>query len=142
MAVEDGFAIGKLLGLTNQHLQAVHGSDPTLSTRETAQNIIPGVLEIYERLRKARTTRSVQIAMRNRRIFHISDGIIQTVRDFLLSFMGVTRQSDWTWLFSWRMRQMLCHDLRGDCERAFDEYRRGLVQEKMNRFLQGEIPGS
>jgi salicylate hydroxylase len=129
MAVEDGFAIGKLLGQTDQYLQDVHGSDPTLSTRETAQNIIPAVLKIYERLRKARTTRSVQIAMRNRRVFHISDGIIQIVRDFLLSYMGVTRQSDWTWLFSWRMRKMLYHDLLGDCGRAFEEYRRCLAQQ-------------
>ncbi|KAL3488002.1 hypothetical protein BJX62DRAFT_227636 [Aspergillus germanicus] len=127
MAVEDGFAIGKLLGRANEFLLESGGDDPTLSTRETAQSIVPAVLRIYERVRKARTTRSVQIAMRNRRIFHISDGIIQTVRDFLLSYMGVTQQSDWTWLFSWRMRQMLYHDLRGDCERAFEEYRRGLA---------------
>jgi salicylate hydroxylase len=129
MAVEDGFAIGKLLGLTNEHLQDAHGSDATLSTRETAQSIIPAVLKIYEHIRKARTSRSVRTAMMNRRLFHISDGIVQTVRDFLLSYMGVTRQSDWSWLFSWRMRQMLYHDLLGDCERAFDEYRRGLAQQ-------------
>jgi salicylate hydroxylase len=129
MAVEDGFAIGKLLGRANKFLLESSGDDPTLSTWEAAQRIIPAVLNIYERIRKARTTRSVQIAMRNRKVFHIPDGMIQIARDFLLCYMGVTRQSDWTWLFSWRMRQMLYHDLRGDCERAFDEYRRGLVQE-------------
>jgi salicylate hydroxylase len=129
MAVEDGFAIGKLLGRAKEFLLESSGDDPALSTRETAQSIIPAVLKIYEPIRKARTTRSVQTAMRNRKVFHISDGIVQTVRDFLLSYMGVTRQSDWTWLFSWRMRQMLYHDLLGDCERAFDEYRRSLAQE-------------
>ncbi|KAJ0414705.1 hypothetical protein BJY00DRAFT_305396 [Aspergillus carlsbadensis] len=127
MAVEDGFAIGKLLGLTTEYLQDVHGSDPTLSTREPAQSMVPAVLEVYEQIRKARTTRSVQIAMRNRRVFHISDGIVQAARDFVLGYMGVTRQSDWSWFFSWRMRQLLDHDLLGDCERAFDEYRRGLA---------------
>ncbi|KAL3462764.1 hypothetical protein BJX64DRAFT_136506 [Aspergillus heterothallicus] len=129
MAVEDGFTIGKVLGLTNKHLLEAHaGEDPSLSTRTVALDTVPAVLKIYERIRKARTTRSVRAAKMNRKVFHISDGIIQIIRDFVVAYAGVTRKSDWTWLFSWRMRQMLDHDLVGDCERAFDEYTRGRSQ--------------
>ncbi|KAL2847495.1 hypothetical protein BJY01DRAFT_212447 [Aspergillus pseudoustus] len=130
MAVEDGFAIGKLLGLTQKNFLESHaGDDPSMSTREAAKNTVPAVLEIYERIRKARTTRGVRAAMMNRKVFHIPDGIIQRIRDFIVSYAGVTRRSDWTWLFSWRMRQVLYHDLAGNCERAFEAYRRSLDQE-------------
>ncbi|KAL2814685.1 hypothetical protein BDW59DRAFT_176386 [Aspergillus cavernicola] len=121
MAVEDGFALGKLLGLLNEDLLD-NSTDDTSSTRPTAEEQIAAVLDLYKQIRKSRTTRNVQGAIRNRRIFHIPDGILQIVRDFLLRNMGMTRKSDWTLFFSARMRQTLDHDLAGDCERAFEEY--------------------
>ncbi|KAL4751774.1 hypothetical protein BDW72DRAFT_202834 [Aspergillus terricola var. indicus] len=118
MAVEDGFAIGKLFGLLHTHL-ATLADEPS--------EYIPELLKIYEGIRKARTTRTVQAAVNNRKVFHMPDGIAQAVRDFVLGFAGVTGRSDWTWLFSGRMRRMLVHDLDAECERKFDKFvsRRG-----------------
>lgn len=116
MAVEDGFAIGKLLGLLNTTSETATGSEPQAQ-------LIADILDVYEQIRKARTTRNVQAAARNRMIFHIPDGIVQAVRDFVLGYAGMTRKSDWTWLFSARMRSTLYHDLAGECETGFTECR-------------------
>ncbi|KAL4772949.1 hypothetical protein BDW60DRAFT_216166 [Aspergillus nidulans var. acristatus] len=113
MAVEDGFAIGKLLGLSHAHLATIVDEPP---------EYIPDLLKIYEGIRKVRTTRTVQAAVNNRKVFHIPDGIVQAVRDLVLGYAGVTSKSDWTWLFSGRMRRMLVHDLDGECEREFDKF--------------------
>ncbi|KAL5044797.1 hypothetical protein BDW71DRAFT_215443 [Aspergillus fruticulosus] len=113
MAVEDGFAIGKLLGQLHAHLDALALQPP---------HPIPELLKIYEDIRKARTARTVQAAINNRKVFHIPDGIVQASRDFVLGYAGVTRKSDWTWLFSGRMRRMLVHDLEGECEREFERF--------------------
>ncbi|KAL4910566.1 hypothetical protein BDW74DRAFT_184446 [Aspergillus multicolor] len=121
MAVEDGFALGKLLALLQSQLDTVSTDEAPLSLQ--SRNYIPEVLKIYEKIRKARTARTVQAAINNRRVFHISDGIIQTIRDFALGYASVTWKNDWTWgLFSGRMREMLVHDLAGDCEREFDRF--------------------
>lgn len=56
MAVEDGACLGKLLGLASHH-----GSS------------IPEVLQLYESLRKDRTTLNVEGANGNRILFHTSD---------------------------------------------------------------------
>ncbi|OJJ04025.1 hypothetical protein ASPVEDRAFT_54276 [Aspergillus versicolor CBS 583.65] len=116
MAVEDGFAIGKLLGLLNTTFENATGSEPQA-------RLIPQIFAVYEQIRKTRTTRNVQAAARNRMIFHIPDGIVQAVRDFVLGYAGMTKKSDWTWLFSARMRSTLYHDLAGECETGFTECR-------------------
>lgn len=113
MAVEDGFAIGKLLGLST-------AIEKHTSRDEPPQAQLAQILDVYEAIRKARTTRNVQGAARNRMIFHIPDGIVQAVRDFVLGYAGMTRKSDWTVLFSARMRGTLYHDLAGECEREFE----------------------
>ncbi|KAL3478497.1 hypothetical protein BJX99DRAFT_245468 [Aspergillus californicus] len=122
MAVEDGLALGKLLGLLHDHFSEDSNTEDSASP--SAREAIADILNLYENLRKARTTRNVQGAIRNRGIFHIGDGIIQIIRDFILSHAGVARTSDWTFFFSARMRQTLYHDLVGDCARAFAEYKR------------------
>ncbi|KAL2871176.1 putative salicylate hydroxylase [Aspergillus lucknowensis] len=119
MAVEDGFAVGKLLGLLNEKNSR---SDPAMPSQEATRQDIAAVLGIYEQVRKGRTARSVRAAIANRWIFHIPDGILQRLRDFVLGSAGMTRKSDWTWLFSWRMKQTLYHDLPADCQRAFEAY--------------------
>ncbi|KAL5334095.1 hypothetical protein BJX70DRAFT_391650 [Aspergillus crustosus] len=124
MAVEDGFALGKLLGLLNTHVEVPPSPDNSpLTPQQTPEHHIPAILALYERIRKARTTRSVQNAIMIRKVFHTPDGLVQKIRDSLLGYMGVTRGTDWTWVFSARMRGTLLHDLAGDCERGFEEYR-------------------
>lgn len=89
MALEDGLILGTLLS----------------SASGTSE--IPSMLKKYESARKARTTRTVLAAARNRRVFHVADGIGQMVRDFVLGLAGVTRESDWTFLFWRRMGGLL-----------------------------------
>ncbi|OQE44982.1 hypothetical protein PENCOP_c002G02466 [Penicillium coprophilum] len=125
MAVEDGAVIGKLLGLLQaHHLEPKYsGNDPSISTRSSAQDLTAAVLTLYEECRKARTTRNVQGAIMNRKIFHLPDGLLQTVRDYILGYAGFTRKSDWTWVFSFRQGQTLGLDVIKDCERVFEEWR-------------------
>ncbi|KAJ5807396.1 hypothetical protein N7447_010852 [Penicillium robsamsonii] len=125
MAVEDGAVIGKLLGLLQAHYlnPRNHGSDPSVSTHSSAQDLTAAVLTLYEKCRKARTTRNVQGAIMNRKLFHISDGFLQMIRDFILGYAGVTPKSDWTWLFSFRQGQTLGLNVLEDCERVFEEWR-------------------
>lgn len=125
MAVEDGAVIGKLLGLLQVHYLDPRnsGSDPSISTRSSAQDLTAAVLTLYEKCRKARTARNVQGAIMNRKLFHIPDGFLQMIRDFLLGYAGVTRKSDWTWLSSFRQGQTLGLDVLEDCQKAFEEWR-------------------
>lgn len=125
MAVEDGAVIGKLLGLLRAHYLDPQnfGSDPSISTRSSAQDLTAAVLTLYEKCRKARTSRNVQGAIMNRKLFHISDGVLQMIRDFLLGYAGVTQKSDWTWLSSFRQGQTLGLDVLADCEKVFEEWR-------------------
>ncbi|KAJ5121313.1 uncharacterized protein N7515_009274 [Penicillium bovifimosum] len=127
MAVEDGAVVGKLLGLLQtRYLDPKGSGTSSISARFSAQDLTAAVLALYERCRKARTTRNVQGAVMNRRAFHIPDGFIQTFRDFLLGYAGVTRKSDWTWLSSFRQRQTLGIDVVEDCTKAFEEWRASL----------------
>lgn len=124
MAVEDGAVIGKLLGLLRAHYlnPTNSGSDPSISTRSSAQDLTAAVLTLYEKCRKARTARNVQGAIMNRKLFHIADGLLQMIRDFVLGYAGVTRKSDWTWLSSFRQGQTLGLDVLEDCEKVFEEW--------------------
>ncbi|PYH85593.1 FAD/NAD(P)-binding domain-containing protein [Aspergillus uvarum CBS 121591] len=118
MAVEDGAVIGRLLGLLQSHLLQSESQGKGVSTADS----IASILKLYEQVRKGRTTRNVRAARINRFLLHIADGIVQMLRDFLLRYMGVTRESDWSWLFSFSMRQTLGLDVIRDCEAAFEEW--------------------
>ncbi|KAJ5643811.1 uncharacterized protein N7484_006318, partial [Penicillium longicatenatum] len=121
MAVEDGALIGKLLGLLHAHCTKLE-RDPSLSTNESTQKNIISVLELYEQIRKKRTSRSVQGAIMNRKLFHMQDGLIRRIRDLLLGYAGVTRKSDWTWLSSFRQRQILGYDVLEDSTKLFETW--------------------
>ncbi|OQE80171.1 hypothetical protein PENNAL_c0047G07639 [Penicillium nalgiovense] len=125
MAVEDGAVIGKLLGLLQVHYLDPRnsGSSPSISMQSSARDLTAAVLTLHEKCRKARTTRNVQGAVMNRKLFHIPDGLLQRIRDFLLGYAGVTRKSDWTWLSSFRQGQTLSLDVLEDCQKVFEEWR-------------------
>ncbi|RAH46603.1 FAD/NAD(P)-binding domain-containing protein [Aspergillus brunneoviolaceus CBS 621.78] len=118
MAVEDGAVLGKLLGLLQSHLSQSRSEGKEMSTADS----IASILKLYEQLRKGRTTRNVRAARINRFLLHFADGIVQRLRDFFLAYMGVTRESDWSWLFSFSMRQTLGLDVIRDCEAAFENW--------------------
>lgn len=121
MAVEDGAVIGKLLG----SLQDQKSSNDS--------SFVASVLNLYEQIRKAQTTRNVRGAVMNRQLFHINDGILQVIRDFALGYAGVTRKSDWTWFSSFRQRQTLGNDVLDDCKKAFQAWEVDFLQQKKSQ---------
>ena len=82
MAVEDGVVLGHLLG------RLVRNRFDSATT--TAKLDVPATLELFERLRKHRTTVNVQGALNNRKLFHMEDGAEQQERDKTM------RSTDWT----------------------------------------------
>ncbi|KAJ5648325.1 hypothetical protein N7490_004697 [Penicillium lividum] len=121
MAVEDGALIGKLLGLLQARYSSL-GNDPSLSANESTQTTLVSLLELYEQIRKKRTTRSVQGAIMNRKLFHMPDGLLVRIRNFLVRYAGVTLKSDWTWFSSFRQRQILGYDVLQDSKKVFDAW--------------------
>lgn len=132
MAVEDGAVIGKLLGSLQTYILTSGGreNERDLSSRASVHYLTGEILKLYERNRKARTTRNVQGAVTNRKLFHMQDGILQKIRDFVLGYAGVTRKSDWTWLSSFRQDQTLGLDVLEDCAKVFEDWRSALDLEK------------
>ncbi|CAI7611333.1 unnamed protein product [Penicillium glandicola] len=134
MAVEDGAVIGKLLGLLQIHYLDPRnsGNDPAISARYSAQQLTGDVLTLYEKCRKPHTTRNVHGAIMNRKLFHIPDGFLQMIRDFVLGYAGVTRKSDWTWLSSFRQAQTLGRDVLKDCEKVFEDWESALFLQAIS----------
>lgn len=132
MAVEDGAVVGKLLGSLQAQIlnSSSSGNEPSQSTKSSAQKLTAEVLALYEKNRKARTTRNVQGAIKNRQLFHMPDGILQNIRDFVLSYAGVTRKSDWTWVLSSRQSQVYSFDVLEDCGKDFEAWRLSIEQDK------------
>lgn len=129
MAVEDGAVIGKLLGsLQTQIFESSSSDERFLSTRSATQELTAQVLGLYEKNRKERTTRNVQGAIKNRKLFHMHDGILQKIRDFVLGYAGVTWKNDWTWLSSFRQSQTLGLDVLEDCGKAFEDWKLSIEQ--------------
>lgn len=111
MAAEDGAVLGMLLALVAQRL----GSQ-TDSLDGTLGGLISESLTVYEDLRKAPTTANVNGALRNRGAFHMQDGILQWMRDFVLRYSGMTRETDWVGLMSRRQSQTLASDAIRECK--------------------------
>lgn len=114
MAVEDGAVLGRLLGLLKASAQDA----------ETLRERIPGLLKLYESLRKRRTTVSVRGAFANRKWFHLADGPLQEARDGAMaeSYSEVTEQESWNFLNEDYQAEMLGFDAVEDCETAFCEW--------------------
>ncbi|KAE8421584.1 hypothetical protein BDV36DRAFT_280645 [Aspergillus pseudocaelatus] len=116
MAGEDGAVLGILLGLVAQRLDS-----QTNSSDETLNSLIYESLTVYEDLRKAPTTANVNGALRNRGAFHMQDGILQWMRDLVLGYSGMTRETDWVGLMSRRQSQTLASDAIRGCKRRIGE---------------------
>ncbi|PLB47432.1 putative salicylate hydroxylase [Aspergillus steynii IBT 23096] len=113
MAVEDGAVLGMLLGAV-----ASRRGSLTAGTRTPD---IPDVLKLYEEIRKPYTSRNVNGAVRNRSIFHLEDGIVQWLRDKVMGLSGLTRETDWSYIMSYRYRQMLGTDVLREAERGLQK---------------------
>lgn len=117
MAVEDGAVIGLLLGLLNSH-STVQNRDTT----HPAKKAVPAILEIYERLRKQRTTVNVQGAVQIRWFNHLPDGPEQERRDKELSRIDWSppKPSPYIWCDSVYQKELLAHDSLGEARSAFE----------------------
>ncbi|KAJ4313582.1 hypothetical protein N0V84_009339 [Fusarium piperis] len=110
MAAEDGALLGKLLGLFNKAGLLAQEKDTALLE----------VLQLYEGLRKARTTVNVKGATSNRHFYHLPDGPLQESRDaHLLSAMKGAVRPDVTFANPDYMRAMLASDVVGEGAEAF-----------------------
>ncbi|GFG22428.1 putative salicylate hydroxylase [Aspergillus udagawae] len=107
MAAEDGAVLGMLL----HHI----------ASSEDYKSKIPQALKLYEDIRKSRTARNVQGAIRNRGGFHLADGILQRLRDLVLRWSGLTRETDWIGLMSSRQRAVLGFDVLQEVEQRMLE---------------------
>ncbi|KAK1530178.1 uncharacterized protein CCOS01_05281 [Colletotrichum costaricense] len=114
MAVEDGAVIGKLFGL--------------LKNSSGAENMvpqIPGILKLYETLRKDRTTLNVQGATSNRKWYHVRDGPEQEARDAEMTGAPLTdRLSPTGWRLmdeDYRM-ELMGRDSVAEAIEAFQEW--------------------
>ena len=111
MAVEDGLVLGTLLG----HLQA---SDQIPDT-EKAERIRP-ILELFEALRKKRTTVNIKGAIANRAMFHLHDGPEQEQRDRELGEADWVKPCRWGWADPGYQKKMLGFEMVHDTEKAFE----------------------
>ncbi|KAF7125594.1 hypothetical protein CNMCM5793_001833 [Aspergillus hiratsukae] len=107
MAVEDGAVLAILL----HHV----------ASSQDYRSKIPQALKLYEDIRKSRTARNVQGAIRNRAGFHLADGILQRLRDLVLRWSGLTRETDWIGLMSSRQRAALGFDVLQEVEQRMPE---------------------
>lgn len=113
MAAEDGAVLGKLLGLLDKS-----GLHDTGSKRQMEQ-----MLQLYESLRKTRTTTNVQGAASNQISYHLPDGPLQKARDATLSNSGGNNSgsgyhfADWDYL-----RSMLSFDCVDESIKAFEKW--------------------
>lgn len=111
MAVEDGATLGHLLGrfLQNDHEKAR----------------IPRLLQIYEFIRKNRTTTVVKTATGNRELFHMVDGPQQQERDRLLSehdWFDENRSFPWVFADLQYLRELYGFDTLANADTAFAQF--------------------
>jgi salicylate hydroxylase len=120
MAVEDGLALGLLLGrLSNSQ---------TIKDRKSK---VPEILKVYERMRKTRTTVIVQGAVQNRKLFHMVDGPEQEKRDEELAKAGYCDEG--SNCQGWADLRYLKGDLASDAERRFREWEEEALSNRRTR---------
>lgn len=113
MAVEDGAVIGTLLGLLSR---------ATLPGSRSRKASIPAILELYEKIRKERTTINVQGANEAGVFFHADDGPEQEARDEELrkiDWRDPSKQSQWAWGNMDKIKDMFGFDTMTDATNKF-----------------------
>lgn len=119
MAVEDGAILGLLFGLLDTRLKQSGRRVP-----QATETLVPSILEIYERLRKHRTTVNVRGAVQARWFNHLPDGPEQEKRDIELSRVdwSVPRASPYIWCDATYQKELLAHDLLGEARSTFETW--------------------
>ena len=117
MAVEDGLVLGLLLG-------RLHSTQAIPDARKRAS--ISRVLQLFESLRKQRTTIIVKGAIQNRTFFHMPDGEEQEARDRALAEVDWVKPCVWQWADIGYQKKMLGFDMVTDTHRAFEAWVEGV----------------
>ncbi|KAJ9612792.1 hypothetical protein H2204_014897 [Knufia peltigerae] len=113
MAAEDGLVLGLLLGrLQNE----------TSIPDDEKRSHINSALQLFENLRKKRTTTNVKGARANRIMYHMHDGPEQEARDQDLADVDWVKPSRWGWADPGYQKQMLAFDSVADTHKAFDRW--------------------
>ncbi|KAL0942872.1 salicylate hydroxylase [Colletotrichum truncatum] len=110
MAIEDGAVLGRLLGMLNT------------SAQESLTELIPEVLQLYESLRKSRTTLNVQGARSNHKWYRVPDGPEQQARDAEMAGSSLGEgllPTGWSWIDSDYQQKLLGHDSVAEAVEAF-----------------------
>ena len=136
MATEDGAMLGRLLGLLAK-------SD---IYQQNSKQLIPGVLRLYERLRRTRTTVNVQGANANRYWYHLPDGAEQQRRDEELATFEWGDKTHWGLTSYDYQEDLLGFDFIEECEDAFEDWlreeRRRLESRTRNICILNEAQAS
>lgn len=116
MAIEDGAVLGNLLGSLVKDEKQLSGS---------AHGHISSLLQVYEKLRKMRTTTNVKGAEANRYMYHLEDGDEQRQRDADLQSVDWIRPSRWRWADPAAQDELLGHDVIVESEREYNVWKSG-----------------
>ncbi|KAK7718935.1 hypothetical protein SLS63_010348 [Diaporthe eres] len=118
MAIEDGAVLGHLLGSLVQDQK---------QSPDLAHGHVNSLLQVYEKLRKLRTTTNVKGAEANRYMFHLEDGDEQRRRDAELKSHDWIRPSRWRWADGAAQDELLGHDVIAESEREYNAWRSGIT---------------
>ena len=111
MAVEDGAALGVLLGKFSR------SNFPTSK--------IPDVLRLYELTRKERTTINVQGAVANQKLYHMVDGPVAEARNQAFTRVDwddPNQDFEWGWGNLGYLKQLMAFNTAVEAGRQFDQW--------------------
>jgi salicylate hydroxylase len=114
MAVEDGCALGILLGLLSR------------TKTPNSRSHIPEVLQLYEGMRKKRTTVNVQGAIENRKLYHMRDGAEADARNEDLKdvdWYDADGNIPWLWANLGYLKDLMGFDTIQDARDRFGAWR-------------------
>lgn len=117
MAVEDGAALGILIGSLSQ------------STLEDRKAHVPKVLRLYEAMRKRRATTNVQGAIENRQLFQMADeGEVKFRNKELLDAdpMDINKKCRWGYADLSYQKQLMGFDTIKDAREQFENWIRNV----------------
>lgn len=114
MAIEDGAVLGHLLGSLVEDCK---------QSPELAHGHVSSLLQVYEKLRKLRTTTNVKGAQANRYMFHLEDGDEQRRRDAELKSHDWIRPSSWRWADGRAQDELLGHDVIEESGRVYSTWK-------------------
>ncbi|KAJ5818913.1 Salicylate hydroxylase [Penicillium riverlandense] len=117
MAVEDGAALGVFLGKLSREYPKQGGLD--------YRSKISDVLHLYESMRKASTTASVEGAIQNQILYHLEDGPEADARNKAFTTVDwddPESNFEWGWGNLAYLKRLMAFNTMAGAEKSFDEW--------------------